>query len=120
MLEQVKDADLRVYSVYVPILENDKEASVPSASKKLADSRVSFYWDAKGDLTQSYSRVLQLGEGRPAWDVYLIFDRDAEWKSEAPAPNYWMHQLRGAPAERRLDGNALAAEIKKMLERAKP
>ena len=79
MLEQVKDADLRVYSVYVPMLENYKEASIPSASKKLPDSRVRFYWDAKGELTQSYSRVLQLGEGRPAWDVYLIFDRDADW-----------------------------------------
>ena len=83
--------------------------------KTLPDTRVAFYWDGKGELTKRYSRVLQLGDDRPAWDVYLVFDRTAEWKSEAPAPKYWMHQLRGLSAERRLDGDALAVEIGKML-----
>lgn len=106
--------------MYVPILDSDNEASIPAAMKRLPDSRVAFYWDAKGELTKGYSRVLQLGEDRPAWDVYLVFDRNAEWKTEPPAPNSWMHQLRGVPAERRLDGDALAAEIKKTLERGRP
>lgn len=116
MLEHIKNSDLRVYSVYVPILESDNEASVASASKRLPDSRVTFYWDAKGELTQSYSRVLQLGEDRPAWDVYLVFDRTAEWKAEPPAPSSWMHQLRGVSAERRLNGETLATELKKLLK----
>lgn len=106
--------------MYVPILESDNEASVPSAMKSLPDSRASFYWDGKGELTKSYSRVLQLGEDRPAWDVYLVFDRGVGWKTEPPAPNFWMHQLRGLSAEQRLDGDALAVEIKKTLERRKP
>jgi hypothetical protein len=83
--------------------------------KTLPDSRVVFYWDAKGELTKSYSRVLQLGDDRPAWDVYLVFDRAAEWKAEPPVPNFWMHQLRGVSAERRLDGETLATELKKLL-----
>ncbi len=115
MLEQVKNSDLRVYSVYVPILESDNEASVPSAIKRLPDSRVVFFWDAKGELTQSYSGVLQLGEDRPAWDVYLVFDRTAEWKAEPPAPKYWMHQLRGVSAERMLNGDKLAEEMRRLL-----
>jgi len=102
--------------VYVPILENDNEASVASARKRLPDSRVAFYWDAKGELTKSYSRVLQLGEDRPAWDVYLVFDRTAEWKAEPPAHRYWMHQLRGISAERRLNGETLASDLKKLLK----
>jgi hypothetical protein len=101
--------------VYVPILESDNETSIPSAMKRLPDSRVVFYWDAKGELTKSYSRVLQLGDDRPAWDVYLVFDRAAEWKAEPPVPNYWMHQLRGVSAERRLDGETLTTELKKLL-----
>ncbi len=83
--------------------------------KRLPDSRVVFYWDARGELTKGYSRVLQLGEGRPAWDVYLVFDRAAEWKAEPPIPNYWMHQLRGVSAERRLVGETLATDLKKLL-----
>ena len=102
--------------MYVPILGRDDEASVPSAMKTLPDNRVAFYWDAKGDLTRSYSRVLKLTEGRAAWDVYLVFDRTAEWKAEPPAPGYWMHQLRGLPPERRLDGEQLAEEINKILQ----
>jgi hypothetical protein len=119
VLDQVKNSDLRVYSVYVPILGNDDEASVASAMKRLPDARVAFYWDAKGELTKSYSRLLQLGEDRPAWDVYLVFDRTADWKAEPPAPDYWMHQLRGVSAERRLDGDGLAEEIRKMLQTTK-
>ncbi len=102
--------------MYVPILESDNETSVPSAMKRLPDSRVVFYWDAKGELTKSYSRVLQLGDDRPAWDVYLVFDRAAEWKAEPPVPNYWMHQLRGVSPERRLDGESLTTELKKSLK----
>jgi hypothetical protein len=102
--------------VYVPILDSDNEASIPAAMKRLPDSRVLFYWDGKGELTKSYSRVLQLGEDRPAWDVYLVFDRTAEWNTGPPAPISWMHQLRGVSAERRLDGDALATELKKLLK----
>jgi hypothetical protein len=102
--------------VYVPILESDNETSVPSAMKRLPDSRVVFYWDAKGELTKSYSRVLHLGDDRPAWDVYLVFDRAAEWKAEPPVPNYWMHQLRGVSPERRLDGETLTTELRKLLK----
>ncbi len=101
--------------MYVPILESDNEASIPSAVKRLPDSRVAFYWDAKGELTKGYSRVLQLGEDRPAWDVYLVFDRSAEWKTEPAAPNSWMHQLRGVSADRRLNGETLATELEKLL-----
>jgi hypothetical protein len=116
VLDKVKNSDLRVYSVYVPILESDNEGSVTSAMERLPDSRLAFYWDAKGVLTKSYSRVLQLGEVRPAWDVYLVFDRTAEWKREPPVPTYWMHQLRGVSTERRLDGERLASELTKLLK----
>ena len=116
VLEQVKNSDLRVYSVYLPILRGDDESSVLSAIKRLRDSRVIFFWDAKGELSQSYSPVLKLKAGQPAWDVYMVFDREAEWKAEPPAPNYWMHQLGGIAPDLRLNGDKLAAEIKKVLK----
>lgn len=114
-LEQVKSQDVRVYAVYLPILRGDREESVPDAMKRLPDTRVSFYWDGDGRLAQDYSRVLQLPAGQPAWDVYPAFNRDAEWKGEPPAPDYWMHQLGGQPPERRLDGDRFAAEVNHLL-----
>lgn len=80
---------------------------------RLPDKRVSHFWDGEGVLVKGYAPILKLGE-RPAWDVFLLFGRDVEWKTEPPTPDYWMHQLRLAP-ERRLDGDKLATEIEKLL-----
>lgn len=117
VLEQVKSSDLRVYSVYVPILRSDDEASVPAAIERLPDPRVVFFWDGKGVLAESYSTVLQLRAGQPAWDVYMLFDGEAEWDAEPPAPAYWMHQLGGVAPERKLNGDILASEIKRILQK---
>jgi|SRR5215207_3546522 len=120
VLEQIKNEDVRVYAVYLPILQGDEESTVPLATKRLPDNRVSFYWDGKGELAQSYTPVLQLRKGRPAWDVYLAFNRDAEWKNDSPpAPDYWMHQLGGVVPERRLDGTRFADETNKLLKAGK-
>ncbi|MGI8783780.1 MAG: hypothetical protein ACR2L2_09060 [Acidobacteriota bacterium] len=110
----MKNADLRVYSVYVPILKADVESSVPAATARLSDERVTFFWDGNGELVEAYARVMKLGAGQPAWDIYFVFDRGIEWKAEPPVPTYWMHQLKLDP-DRRLDGDKLAAEINKLL-----
>jgi hypothetical protein len=114
----VKDADVRAYSVWVPILGSDEARTVGKATTRLLDRRLSHYWDGRGELVKSYSRVLGLGE-RPAWDVYLLYGPDAEWKTEPPAPDSWMHQLRGVDANRPLKGETLAAELAALAERAK-
>jgi hypothetical protein len=86
---------------------------VEAATLRLPDERVSHFWDSEGILVKDYARILKLGD-RPAWDVFLLFGRDVEWKTEPPTPDYWMHQLKLAPA-RRLDGNQLATEIAELL-----
>ncbi len=118
MLNKLDAPDLRVYAVWVPILWSDWRFAVSRATTRLPDARVSHYWDAAGTLVKAYSRILRLSEGRPAWDVYLVFDRDAEWKDEPPAPQAWMHQLPRAPAELRLDGDGLAALARRLLNSA--
>ena len=115
MLDKLDAPDLRVYAVWVPILRTDMRLAVSRATTRLPDERVSHYWDAEGDLVKAYSRILGLPDSRPAWDVYLLFDGNAEWKDQPPAPQGWMHQLPLAPAERRLDGDRLAAEVGKLL-----
>lgn len=85
----------------------------------MPDERVSHYWDGEGALMKAYSRVLHVGEGGKVWDVYFVYDRDAEWKEgEPPAPAYWMHQIDLDP-ERELDGGKLTAEINRVLEAKK-
>ena len=113
MLDQIKDKDVSVYAIWVPIIQSDGENAVPTALKRMPDERVRHYWDGKGETPETFKRVLQINQ--TAWDVYLIYPRDAEWTDEPPAPAYWMHQLDLAP-ERRLDGETLAAETRKQLQ----
>jgi len=113
VLDQVKDEELRVYAVWVPIRWSDGKASIPQATKRFTDPRVSHYWNKGGELVNAYSRILRI-DG-PAWDVYLLFDRSAEWKEQPPAPTVWMDQL-GLDREHDLDGAKLSTEARKLLQ----
>ncbi len=83
--------------------------------KRVPDPRVQHFWDVKGTLPEAYGRVLSLGDKQLAWDVFFLFDQNAEWNDHPPAPTYWMHQLDLAP-ERRLNGDTFTAEVNKLLQ----
>lgn len=106
--------DVKVYSVWVPVLASDGEFAVGRATKNLPDSRVTHYWDGEGTLVKSFAPVLGLGN-RPAWDVYLLYDRNAEWTDTPPKPEFWQEQL-GISDETTLDGDKLTAEIERLLK----
>lgn len=111
---------MRVYIVWSPILELDAQSWVPNAMTRLPDSRVSHYWDGEGKLVEAYKTILptldeKTGKYLKAWDVYMVFPRDAEWQDKPPEPGYWMHQL-WLDTGNRFDGDILAKETKKMLQ----
>jgi hypothetical protein len=114
VLGQIKDPYVRVYVVWVPSLQADKEDKVPAATTKIRDERASHYWDADSKLKVAYQRLMKMDE--PAWDVYYVYGRGTEWKGELPpTPDYWMHQLKGLPPERLLNGSKLAEEMNNLL-----
>jgi len=88
--------------------------------KLMPDVRVSHFWDGNTELVEAYKTILptkQESSGRflKAWDVYLLFKCDAQWRHTPPAPNYWMHQLPLDP-RRKLRGAKLAREARKLLK----
>ncbi len=99
----------------MPSLPADSEDRVSEVTSRIADKRVSHYWDEKGELKKAYRIVMKMDE--PAWDVYYVYDGDAEWKTEPPVPNSYMHQLSSLPNDRMLDGDKLAEEINKLLQK---
>lgn len=116
-MKSLAGEDIKVYSAWVPILASDAELTVGRATKFLPDSRVMHYWDGNGELVKGFAPVLGLGE-RPAWDVYLLYDRNAEWIGEPPKPVYWQEQL-GISDETQLNGPKLTAQIQKLLAAGK-
>jgi len=98
------------------MLQGDAESSVPNATKLLADDRVTQFWDGKKELGAAYKDVL--GIDRTAWDVYILYGPDAEWKEQPPKPSFWMHQL-GIEQGQPLNGELMADEVRKLFSSEK-
>lgn len=107
-----KGKDVAVYSVWQPILPSDAQFTVGRATKSLTDGRVKHYWDAENIFASVFSPVL--GIDQDTWDVYLVYDTDAEWKDTPPKPVYWQEQL-GISDETKLDGPKLGTEINRLI-----
>jgi hypothetical protein len=91
VLAKLPDPNLRVYMVWVPKLRG-LERDVPSATIQIPEPRALHFWDAPSVLVRGYRETLSLSED--AWDVFLLYGREARWEGERPPePAYWAHQL---------------------------
>jgi hypothetical protein len=57
--------------------------------------------------------VIGLNDGK-AWDVYLLYDQNAEWTDAPPKPVFWQEQP-GISEETQLDAAKLTAEIQRLV-----
>lgn len=140
VLDRLPGRPLHVFVVWLPMMQQDEESQVPQAMQAIPDSRVTHFWDEARELSKAYSPILGLeydlhtldralifrwllhvqlrlkGGPRfqPAWDVYLVFTRQAKWGDTPPAPDFWMHQLRVSETHR-LKGERLAAAVRQHL-----
>lgn len=117
MLQNIDSKDLVVYVVWSSQL-GAEERHVPPAMRLIPDDRAVHYWDPDQVLGTAYQPVLDVPA--PAWDYWLLYERDAEWKAGAvPAPSWWEYQ--GRPAGRRvelqLDPERFAGKARELLGR---
>src|SRR5258708_38643677 len=112
VLDNLKGQDVKIYSAWEPMLPTDAQIAVGRATKSLTDPRVSHFWDADAGLAHSFAPVLGIDDGR-AWDVYLLYDQNAEWKDTPPKPVFWQEHL-GISQETKLDSVNMTAEINKL------
>lgn len=94
VLGQVPAADLRVYVIWLPILQHDdKQAAVKNAGV-FDDPRMTHYWDPIATQGTVWNRRLELPAGQLAWNLYVVMPRDATWDASGPtAPFFWSHNL---------------------------
>ena len=117
VLEAIEDPSLRVYVVWVPVLPADQRTPAQEACSLASDKRAAHFWDAEGALPRTFSDVLNLPSGCPAWDVYLTYPPGIRWEEGPPAPPYWQHQLGAVARAPQLEGEALAAHLRLILAR---
>ena len=107
--------DIAVYVVWSPQL-GAQETNVASATGLIADARARHYWDGAMLVGTAFQPLLTLAA--PAWDTWMLFDRNAMWRGDTPPmPAWWEHQLSKAPPELHLDPARFAshAEALKMV-----
>jgi len=109
----MKDAPLDVLVVWIPAIAGDDYAAASRSQNKVVDERARHYWDGSQALGEAFAPVLGL-RSRMAWDVYLLFDKDADWKETPPAPAAWLHQLMGENPDRQLSEEGLEEAIAKL------
>lgn len=109
----MKEAPIDVLVVWIPAISGDDYAAANRSLNKIVDERARHYWDGGQELGEAFSPVLGI-RSRMAWDVYLLFDANAEWKGAPPAPAQWLHQLAGEDPERTLTEEKLEEAIAKL------
>ncbi len=82
LLDQYPSAQLRVYTVWLPMLWSDSREMWDGTI--MPDARVVQYWDGELKMGQWFARGLDGYQGI-AWDVYYLFGPDATWEN-LPAP----------------------------------
>jgi hypothetical protein len=116
VLDRIADDSLRVYLVWVPILESDTLEAARRAAAKVRDRRVHQYWDDGLRLGRALGDALALpkdgARDGAAWDVYLVYRPGERFAgSKPPLPDDWMHQLDRVSKAPFLDGTGLRERV---------
>lgn len=118
VLDKIDDPRVRVYVVWEGVVKEDSAQGAAKAAVFVPDERATHFWSADRFTGRTFQNAVGL-EGSPAWDVVLIFPADRRWDAGAPPhPSDFMHNLpKRLPAEKTLNGEALAAQVRALLDR---
>jgi hypothetical protein len=83
-----------VMVVWIAILPEDSSEAAEGASRLFHSVRkVRQYYEPSGRIGREIAAMLGADESGIAWDIYLLYERDAEWRERPPRPGDWAHQL---------------------------
>lgn len=125
VLESFPKADISVTIVWIEMLPSDSLAAAEKMAGTIRDPRVRHFYDPRATRHAGHAfakGLLKEGAG-PAWDIYLFYDKTAEWKDDPPKPVDWMHQLGGkdrADPARFRTGEHLMAQLRRTLQEMIP
>ncbi len=117
LAQEGPEVDLVALIVWVEMLPEDRQADVETLAGEMTDPRTRWFHDPKRRAGRAIATSLG-ATGKVAWDVYLFFDAQAEWKNQPPTPPLWVHQLSDSWADptRHRFGDQLEPELGRLLK----
>jgi hypothetical protein len=98
VLRQHSNPHIRVFAVWEPILPTDYSSPSTGALARLADPRVSQYWDKNHLFAEQLASRLTADAGHPQpscckrhgiqWDEVAVYPQDAHWDGQLPRAVY--------------------------------
>ena len=95
VLNAYPDADIQVSIVWIDMLPSDNAEAATKSSAIFDDPRVKQFHDPDRKSGYVIAKDLLYENAGPAWDIYLYYDKDAQWADAPPKPVDWVHQLGG-------------------------
>jgi hypothetical protein len=116
VLEPLPDRRLAVFVVWGPMLQKEKEEDAHAASAFLCDPRARHFWSGTQALAEAFAEPTGLARFHlPAWDTYLLYAAGIRWEATPPVPTYLMHVGKPLGDDRRLNGEKLRDETRRLL-----
>lgn len=95
VLNAYPDADIQVSIVWIDMLPSDNAEAATKSATIFDDPRVTQFHDPDRKSGFAIAKDLLYENAGPAWDIYLYYDKDAQWTDAPPKPIEWVHQLGG-------------------------
>jgi hypothetical protein len=92
VVEAFPNAPVSMAIVWIDMLPWDGERAAKKSAKILsADRRIRQFHDPEQRVGDVLAK--ELGWSKTAWDIYLFYPKDAEWRGKPPAPSAYAHQI---------------------------
>lgn len=92
IVSQMKEKNLAVMIVWTDMLQTDGENTAYHAATLFRNTGVIQFFDNKNEFGDIAAKAIN-PKGKQAWDIYMFFDKDAQWSSKLPRPFEYAHQL---------------------------
>jgi len=92
IIENMAEKDLSVIIVWTNMLQSDEENTAFRAASLFKNKNIVQFFDAENKFGDVAAKSIN-PSGEQAWDIYMFFDKDVQWKKSLPRPFEYAHQL---------------------------
>ena len=92
VIENMARKNLSVIIVWTNMLQSDGENTAFRAASLFKDKNIAQFFDEANKFGDVAAKAIN-SSGAQAWDIYMFFDKDIQWKNTLPRPFEYAHQL---------------------------